>query len=310
MKKFCVFSNVGRFKGVRGQSRRDAIVATFFFVMLLLCSAASAQKLKVVVSAVGAEPPQKTNALAVLETEIKKAFVNDGRFTAITRDEAALDRINKEHVYQRSGAVDDKQIIELGKQSGARYLCTVKSTKVLETFMLEAELINIENANIIVTGSTPCDLVNLSDLIAASAEIVRQLLDPPGTAGKTGGYGSGIFWDKESASATGTVNAELVKILKPKVKISEGTCVGGVRIAIESDGEPACSKSMLGFTCRADAALVVTQCRGNQKKVLKGALVGVDPVSKNEAVKQLLRKAPEADFWNEWVRELETSGRR
>jgi hypothetical protein len=180
----------------------------------------------------------------------------------------------------------------------------------LESFVLEAELINMENTNIIVTGSTPCDLVNLSDLIAASAEIVRQLLDPPG-AGK-GSYGSGIFifWDRESAAANGTVGAELVKILKPKVKISEGTCVGGVRIAIEGDGEPACSKSMLGFTCRADAALVVTQCQGNTKKVLKGALVGVDPVSKNEAVRQLLRKAPEADFWGEWVRELEASGKR
>jgi hypothetical protein len=61
----------------------------FFLVMLLLCSAATAQKLKVVVAAVGAEPPQKTNALAALETELKKAFVKDGRFTAITRDEAA-----------------------------------------------------------------------------------------------------------------------------------------------------------------------------------------------------------------------------
>jgi hypothetical protein len=282
--------------------------AKFFLITLLLCSAASAQKLKVVVAATGAEPPQKVNALAALETEVKKAIVNDGRFTAITRDEVALNLIDKEHVYQRSGAVDYNEIIKLGKQSGARYLCTIKSTRVLETYMLEAELINMENANIIVTGSTPCDLVNLSDLMSAGAEIVRQLLDPPG-AGK-GNYGSGIFWDRESAAATGTVSAELVRILKPKVKISEGTCVVGVRIAIEGDGEPVCSKSMLGFTCRADAALVVTQCQGNTKKVLKGALVGVDPVSKNEAVKQLLRKAPEADFWGEWVRELDASGKR
>jgi len=282
---------------------------TFFLIAVIFCATAHAQKLKVIVAAVGAEPPQKTNALGALETEIKKAFVKDGRFTAITRDEATLNLIDKEHVYQRSGAVDDKQIIELGKQSGARYICTVKSTSVLETYMLEAELINIENANIIVSGSTPCDLVNLSDLMAAGAEIVRQLLAPPASAGKTGGYGSGIFWDKESA-ATGTVNAELVKILKPKVNISEGTCVGGVKIAIEGDGEPACSKTMLGFTCRADAALVITQCQSNQKKVMKGALVGVDPVSKNEAVKQLIRKAPEAEFWGEWVKELETRGRK
>jgi len=283
--------------------------STFFLIALIFCTAAHAQKLKVIVTAVGAEPPQKTNALSALETEIKKAFVNDGRFTAVTRDEAILNLIDKEHVYQRSGAVDDKEIIALGKQSGARYICTVKSTQVLETFMLEAQLVNIENANIIVTGSTPCDLVNLSDLMAAGAEIVRQLLDPPNTAGKTSGYGSGIYWDKESA-ATGTVSAELVKILKPKIKTSEGTCVSGIKISIESDGEPNCSKGMLGYTCRADAALVITSCQNNQKKVMKGALVGVDPISKSEAVNQLLRKAPEADFWGEWVKELETRGRK
>ncbi|GBU27929.1 hypothetical protein R84B8_01475 [Treponema sp. R8-4-B8] len=93
---------------------------TFFIAALLLsCSAVSAQqapKLKVAVAAVGDEPAQKRNTLKVLVTKIQEAFVNDGRFIAVTRDQDVLDRIVKAHIYDRSGAVDDNQIIAIGKQ--------------------------------------------------------------------------------------------------------------------------------------------------------------------------------------------------
>ncbi len=281
---------------------------TFFIAaLLLLCSAVSAQqapKLKVAVAAVGDEPAQKRNTLKVLVTKIQEAFVNDGRFIAVTRDQDVLDRIVKAHIYDRSGAVDDNQIIAIGKQYGAKYLCVVKSSQVLETFMLEASLVDIETARIISAGSAPCDLVNISDLMAASAEIVRQLLDPK----KSGNYGKGLFWDRESAASANPMSMELTNILKQKVSVSEGTCVSGAKIAIESDSEPSCTDGMVGITCRVNAALVVTRCQGNQKTVFKGSLTGADKSSKDAAVKQMMLKADKADFWSAWVKELETQG--
>jgi len=192
-----------------------------------------APKLTVAVVAAGDVPPQEKGVLKVLEAKIQEAFMRDGRFLAVTRDETALKQIDAEHIYQRSGAVDEKQIRELGRVLAARYLCSVRSSQALGTFMLKAELIDIETAKIIVMGSAPCDLVNMGDLIAASAEIVKQLLGPNSAAvksgGQAGGYGSGLFWDRESAKNAGPMAAELTQMLKSRVSVSDGTCVSGGR---------------------------------------------------------------------------------
>jgi len=285
--------------------------AFFLITLLLCCFAVSAQqKLKVVVAAAGDEPAQKRNTLKVLETKVQEAFVNDGRFTAVTRDQAVLNQIDKEHIYQRSGAVDDNQIIELGKQYGAAYLCAVKSHQVMESFMLEASLVDIETARIISVGSTPCDLVSIGDLVAASGEIVRQLLNRSGAGQTAGGYGSGLYWDRESVKNANPTAAELTKILNQKVSVSEGTCVSGVKISLESDGEPVCTEGMVGITCKLNTALTIKQCQGEQKTVLRGTVTGADKSSKDVAVKQVMRKAENADFWNAWVKELETRGKK
>ena len=283
---------------------------TFLLITLLLCSAVSAQqKMKVVVAAAGAEPAQKRNTLKVLETKVQEAFVKDGRYTAIIRDTAVLNRIDKEHVYQRSGAVDEKQIAELGRVSGAKYMCAVKSYQVSESFMLEARLIDIETGDVIGIGSTQCDLVSISDLSAAGGELVRQLLNP-NSAGRAGGYGSGLYWDRGWGRNTNPMAAELTKILNQKVSVSEGTCVSGMKIALESDGEPDCSEGMVGITCKVNTALTITQCQGEQKTVLRGTVTGVDKSSKDAALKQVMRNAEKAGFWNAWVKELEARGKK
>jgi len=284
---------------------------TLLLLLMIFGSAAFAQiqKTAVVVAAVGAEPDSKGNTLKALESEVQKAFVKDGRYTAVTRDAATLAQIDMEHIFQRNGAVDESQIKELGRMSGAKYLCAVKSIPAMGSFMLEATLVDIESANIISMGSTPCDLVNFGDLIAAGKEIVRQLLNPS-AAKQSGDYGSGIFWDKESVQNAPPVAAELIRILKQKINTTEGTCVGGVRIAVESDKEPECSEGMTGATCTAKASLIITHCEGNKKTVLKGSLVGMDNYSVKAANKQLMRNAESAGFWKEWVVELEARAKK
>jgi hypothetical protein len=284
---------------------------TFFIIVLLfLCSAVSAQqKLKVVVAAAGAEPAQKRNSLKVLETKVQEAFVRDGRYTVIAGDEAVQKRIDEELRRQMSGAVDDKEIIKIGRQYGAKYLCAVKSSQLLESFMLEASLVDIETNEVIAVGSTPCDLVSVSDLSLAGGEIVRQLLNP-NSVGRAGGYGSGLYWDRESVRNANPMATELTKILKQKVSVSEGTCVSGTKIAIESDSEPVCSEGMVGITCKVNTALTITQCQGDKKTVLKGTVTGADKSSKDVALKQVMRKAENADFWSAWVKELEARGKK
>jgi len=270
--------------------------------IMILCQLAFGQKLTVVIGAVGEDP--KPGLRKALETQIKAAFVKDGRFTAITREEAVLAMVDKEQIYQRSGAVDDSQIRQIGTQSGARYVCVVEIAPMMDSYMLSAQFVDIESAKIITMASVPSALKNEGDFLGASAELVRRLLGAGAVQdGQSGGYGSGIFL-AENKNA-GPVSEKLVKILKRKVTVSDGTCVGGATAAIESPAEPTCSESMVGTVCRADVSLVITQCKGGKKTVLRGSVIGSDKNSEANAKRQFERNMENATFWGEWVKELE-----
>jgi len=259
-------------------------------------------KLTVVIGAVGEDP--KPGLRRALETQIKAAFVKDGRFTAITREEAVLAMVKDEHVYQRTGAVDDSQIRQIGKQSGARYVCVVEISAMMESYMLSAQFIDIESAKIITMANVPSALKNDGDFLAASGELVLRLLGARAAApGRQGDYGKGIFL--EESKKAGPLSENLVKILKQKVTVSDGTCVGGVTAVIESPPEPVCAEGMVGMVCRADISLIITQCKGGRKTILGGSIVGSDKSSTANARRQFERNVERAKFWDEWVNELE-----
>lgn len=268
------------------------------FIPLILCSLAFAQP-KVAVGAIGEEP--KLGILKALSSQLTKALVNSGKYTALDRSEAILKQLGKELAYQRSGAVNEQQIREFGQQFGVQYMCIVESSEVMGSFMLEAKLVDVETAEIASIGNTPSDLVNIGDLMAASEEIVRQLLGSK--AGVKNNYGSGVFLNKNAQP--NSIASKIEEIFKQKVSISEGTCVGGAKAAIESDNKPLCSEGMVGITCKANVSLVITQCKGGKKSILKGSIIGSDKYSEDIAVKQMMRKIENADFWNNWMKELE-----
>ena len=276
-----------------------------FLLIFVLYSVTFGQKLTVVIGAVGEEP--KPGLRKALETQIKAAFVKDGRFTAVTRDEAALAMLNKEQAYQRGGAVDDSQIRQIGMQSGSRYVCVVEISPLMDSYMLSAQFVDIESAKIITMSSVPSALKNEGDFLAASGELVRELLNTQNRGdekdSKFGGYGSGIFLE-ENKSAN-PVYEKLVKVLKRKITVSDGTCISGVTAAIESAPEPLCTKGMVGVVCKADVSLIITQCKGGKKTVLSGSVVGSDNNSAEAAKKQFERNIESSRFWGEWVSELE-----
>jgi hypothetical protein len=267
---------------------------------------AIAKKPKVAVGAIGDEP--KSGVLKGLSSQLTKALVKDDRYTAVDRSEDVLKKLSKEHAYQRSGAVNKTQIKEMGKQFGVQYMCIVESSEVMGSFMLEAKLMDVETAEIKGMGSTPSDLVNIGDLVAASEELSQQLLGGKKNS-KTGSqqtdYGSGIFLDNDATKKAKPIASRLVKTLKQKVSFSEGTCISGVKAAIESDSEPSCSEGMVGIACKANVQLVITQCKGNKKTTLKNSIIGTDKYTEDAAIKQMFRRMENAEFWNEWVKELE-----
>jgi hypothetical protein len=51
--------------------------------------------------------------------------------------------------------------------------------------------------------------------------------------------------------------------------------------------------------------LVISQCKGGKKTILKASIIGADKYSEDTAAKQMMRRMEKAEFWNEWVKELE-----
>jgi uncharacterized protein (TIGR02145 family) len=137
----------------------------------------TAKKHKVAVGVIGDEP-ENSNALKGLSIELTKAIVKSGKYTAVERSEDILKQLGKEHGYQRDGAVDDEQIKELGKQFAVQYLCIVKSTWVMDRYMLEAMIVDVETAAIAdgMMGSEPSSLAGMGELMRAAEELAHQLL--------------------------------------------------------------------------------------------------------------------------------------
>jgi TolB-like protein len=70
--------------------------------------------------------------------------VSSGRYNTIERSDAFLDQVAKEMITQRSGAVDDNQISELGRQAGADFVCIGEMLEAFGEWQISARIVNGE----------------------------------------------------------------------------------------------------------------------------------------------------------------------
>ena len=148
-------------------------------IVLLLLSlnlVAVAQKPQVAVGAIGAEP-KKFKALKYLSSQLAEAITNNDEYTGIERSEAILKLIGKEHKTQRSGAIDESQIRELGKRLGVDYLCIVESTQIEEggEYLLEVKFVHVVTTerNKMVTATS--SLKDMKDLKSVAKVLVTKI---------------------------------------------------------------------------------------------------------------------------------------
>jgi hypothetical protein len=93
----------------------------------------------------------------------------------IERSEAFLAEIDREHIRQRSGAIDDSQISELGRQFGVRYICVAAITPAFGAFQVSARIIDVETAQVIHIGESNSPLDNMDDFTWVSDEVVHVM---------------------------------------------------------------------------------------------------------------------------------------
>ncbi|MCL2073318.1 MAG: SUMF1/EgtB/PvdO family nonheme iron enzyme [Marinilabiliaceae bacterium] len=123
-----------------------------------------------------------TNDKLIISSSMKKAFTQVDGYEAYSRTSQSL--IAAEQAFQLSGAVDDRQIKEIGRQTGVAYICVFTLSKEKNELVVNSEIINvvtgkIDNSDFIV-------LLNVNDrenVTKQCQELAYNLLGVSHTSG-------------------------------------------------------------------------------------------------------------------------------
>ncbi len=131
------------------------------------------QKLKLAVYATG-DVDAKLKSLA--QNNASTELVNCGRYQMIERSDAFLKFVSEEQNYQRSGAVDEGQIAELGKQYGAQCVCVVDITHIDKYLYVATRMIDVVSATSQRAGDAEnTNYMSPADLRKCVIEAVKKM---------------------------------------------------------------------------------------------------------------------------------------
>ncbi len=88
-----------------------------------------------------------------------------------------MQQLDKEHVYQRSGAVDDDQIKAIGHQLGVQYLCISNINPVGKRYYLDTRLVDIVTAEIARSVTATSTLKDAGEMAKVGRNIALELLE-------------------------------------------------------------------------------------------------------------------------------------
>ncbi len=114
----------------------------------------------------------------ILGDQLVAGFAASGRYLAIERTQGFLNQLSKEHAYQQTGAVDDSELMRLGKQFGVQYVCVAKTSQLFGDYYIASRLIDVEHGEVI--NSYKKDAVQLSSsqqVVLVAKEIASKLSD-------------------------------------------------------------------------------------------------------------------------------------
>ena len=153
------------------------------FIALLCVSAFADDLPRIAVYVTGNVGDDEKKALG---TRMLSRLVNSGRYTGIERSNSFLAEIEKEQLKQRSGAIDDNQISQLGRQFGVKFVCIADITPVLGEFQVSARIVNVETAVVVFIGEAFSPMKTTNDLAVVSDKVIESMFGwRAGTARKS-----------------------------------------------------------------------------------------------------------------------------
>jgi len=144
----------------------------FTMIALLTAAATAADLPRIAVYVTGNVAEDEKSALG---TRMLASLINSGRYRGIERSAAFVAEINKEQTTQRSGAIDDSQISELGKQFGVGYICIAAITPAFGSYQVSARIVDVETAEVVFIGEATSPLKTIDDLSAVSDRVVGNM---------------------------------------------------------------------------------------------------------------------------------------
>ena len=142
-------------------------------VIALFSAAVFAQDLpKIAVYVTGDVSDNERKALG---TKMLASLINSGRYKGIERSNSFLAELEKEQTKQHSGAVDDNQISELGRQFGVKFVCIADITPAFGAFQVSARIVDVETAEVNFIGEAFSKLQSSDDLALVSDQVVRNM---------------------------------------------------------------------------------------------------------------------------------------
>ena len=120
--------------------KKYLLTLVIIFAVIVNPLQSQSQRLKLAVYATGNVDNLLKN---IAQNNASTELVNCGRYQMIERSAEFLRFVSEEQNYQRSGAVDDNQIAELGKQYGADCVCVVDITHVDSYLYVATRMIDV-----------------------------------------------------------------------------------------------------------------------------------------------------------------------
>jgi len=125
----------------------------------------------------GQEPQNAKGVHSIMGGELARVMSESDKYTAVDRTEAILEQLDREHVYQRSGAVDDDQIKTIGHQLGVQYLCISNINPVGKRYYLDTRFVDIVTAEIKRSVTATSTLKDADEMARVGRNIALELLE-------------------------------------------------------------------------------------------------------------------------------------
>jgi len=125
----------------------------------------------------GQEPQGAKGVHTIIGGELARVMSESDKYIAVDRTEAILEQLDREHVYQRSGAVDDDQIKAIGHQLGVGYLCISNINPVGKRYYLDTRLVDVVTAEIKRSVTATSTLKDAEEMTRVGRNIALELLE-------------------------------------------------------------------------------------------------------------------------------------